>query len=81
MAVQKSNVTATPSALDEMDEHMSDWSWRDSQIDRSYAYTAAEIEAYVAFSAAHPGETMPAVRPWSLPAYVGPRAVPTRIGG
>lgn len=65
--------------LDEMDSLMSDWSWRDQRPDPGYVYTEAERFRWWIHSCT--GFPMPAVRPWSFPAYRGPVARPPRIGG
>lgn len=65
--------------LDEMDSLMSDWSWRDQRPDPGYIYTWQEI---VRWDMHHVrGLRMPAVRPWSFPAYRGTPTRPPRIGG
>lgn len=69
------------SIFDEMDDLMGDWSWREGQTDPGRVYTPEERDAYVAFTAANPGKTMPAVKPWSFPAYTGAASRPRRIGG
>jgi hypothetical protein len=64
--------------LDEMDSLMSDWSWRDQRADPGYVYTWQEC---VRWDMHHVRRMqMPAVRPWSFPAYRGPVARPPRIG-
>lgn len=69
----------TAPALDEMDELMSDWSWRQGQFDPGYVYTEAERNWWLVYHLTG-GPSFPAVRPWSFPAYIGPVAPPPRIG-
>lgn len=69
----------TGSIFDEMDSLMSDWSWCDQRPDPGYVYTEGERMRWHIWNAM--GFQMPAVRPWSFPAYRGPIARPPRIGG
>lgn len=69
---------ASGSIFDEMDELMADWSWRGRQTDPGYVYTPAECERWRIHNLM--GFQMPALRPWSFPAYRGPVAPPPRIG-
>jgi hypothetical protein len=59
------------------------WSPREYQrTDKEWrVYSPEERRAYEDFVAANPGKTMPAIKPWSFPAFTGVAARPRRIGG
>lgn len=57
--------------------------WRADRYrkDPGYVYSPEERRAYEDFVAANPGETMPAIKPWSFPAFTGAASKPRRLGG